>query len=174
MLVEAFALLALLSSFYWTSTVSQWAFASSLWLCFFCISGTFAMHPAVCGQIFGPGLEFVAIGLVGSSDIANNLLIGVFSSHIMELVGWSGYFVTISSLCLLVVAATLLFPMENLNKRRPRKKTREEMAALTLGRTTNNKKLGEKNSEAAATTTTAAVKDMGLQLQAVIGDGQKK
>ncbi len=76
MCAEAVVMLALIAPFYWISALNRWAFAAALWACYFCISGTFAMHPALCGRIYGPWLQFVAIGLVGSSDIVNNLLIG--------------------------------------------------------------------------------------------------
>ncbi len=87
MFVESALLASLLAPFYWLSRLCPYAFAAALCSCYFCLSGTFSMHPAICGRIFGPGLEFVAIGLVGSSDVANNLLIGQFAGFIRT---WSG------------------------------------------------------------------------------------
>lgn len=116
MLVESVIVLALSSSFYWLASVSQYGMAASLWLLNLFSTGVFSMHPAVCNKIFGPNLDSIAIGLVGSSDIVNNLLIGFLSRPLMVHVGWVGYFLCISSLSILVFVVTLVFPKESKNR----------------------------------------------------------
>ena len=39
---------------------------------------------------------------------------GLLSSTVLGSVGWSGYFVCLSSLCVLVLAVTLAFPAKNI------------------------------------------------------------
>lgn len=116
MIGESLIMMSLLASFYWTAGYSQYSFAAVLWVCYLCLSGVFAMHPAVCSQIFGPGVDYVAIGLVGSSDIANNLLIGLFSGTLLDAFGWSGYFVGISTMCIVVLVVSILFPMKRIKE----------------------------------------------------------
>lgn len=48
--------------------------------------------------------------MVGSSDIVNNLIIGIFSNKLLQSFGWSGYFIALSTLALVVLVATILFP----------------------------------------------------------------
>ena len=110
MSLEATLVFFLLSSFYWVSHMSQIAFAVNLWLCYLCLPGAFAMHPAVCSRIFGPGLDSLAIGMIGSSDVANNLLIGIFSNILLKNFGWNGYFMSVATLAILVLFVTYFFP----------------------------------------------------------------
>ena len=70
------------------------------------------MHPAICSHVFPAGLENLAIGMVGSSDVVNNLLIGALSNVLLNQFGWQGYFVSLSTLATLVFVVTLLFPCE--------------------------------------------------------------
>ncbi len=77
MALDAILLAFVLAPFHWLSLQGPYAFAAALCASYFLLSGAFSMHPAVCGRIFGPQLEFVAIGIVGSSDVVNNLLIGL-------------------------------------------------------------------------------------------------
>ncbi|XP_059080898.1 uncharacterized protein LOC131878793 [Tigriopus californicus] len=116
MLVESVIVLGLSSSFYWMASASQYGMAASLWLLNLFSTGVFSMHPAVCNKIFGPNLDSIAIGMVGSSDIVNNLLIGFLSRPLMVHLGWMGYFLCISSLSFLVFAVTLVFPKESKNR----------------------------------------------------------
>jgi len=80
MLANTTAIFILLVTFYSASSAHPYAFAGSLWTLYFCMAGVFSMHPALCGRIFGPGKDLVAIGLIGSSDIPNSLIIGTVDS----------------------------------------------------------------------------------------------
>lgn len=63
---EALILAVLLATFNMASvSLGEAAFAGILWSCYFCFSGVYAMHPAVCNRVFGPKIDFVAIGLIG-------------------------------------------------------------------------------------------------------------
>ena len=55
--------------------------------------------------------DHIAIGMVGSSDIASNLLVGGFSESLLAEVGWEGYFPCVAAAsAVTVIAATALFP----------------------------------------------------------------
>ena len=55
--------------------------------------------------------DHIAIGMVGSSDIASNLLVGGFSESLLAKVGWEGYFPCVAAAsAVTVIAATAVFP----------------------------------------------------------------
>ena len=55
--------------------------------------------------------EHIAIGMVGSSDIASNVLVGGVSDRLLGAAGWGGYFPCVAAVSsVAVVAATALFP----------------------------------------------------------------
>ena len=55
--------------------------------------------------------DHVAIGMVGSSDIASNALVGGFSESLLAKVGWEGYFPCVAAAsAVTVIAATAVFP----------------------------------------------------------------
>lgn len=83
MCLEALAVFILVATFPTMAAISPMAFAVSLWLCNLCMPGAFAMHPAVSSRTFGPHAS-VALGLIGSGDVANNILIGIFSQKVRE------------------------------------------------------------------------------------------
>ena len=87
MLIEGVLVTVLLAAFHPASRSSSYAFASILWLLYLSFCGVYAMHPAVISRTFGGnGLDSVAIGFVGSSDMVNNRkYIGVKSNAKGEL-----------------------------------------------------------------------------------------
>ena len=125
---------ALLSTFAAMSAhLGQPAFAVSLWLMYFSFTSVYAMHPAVCSRIFGSELggereerevcrkaitdssflsaEHIAIGMVGSSDIVSNVLVGGVSDRLLRAAGWAGYFPCVAAASsVAVVTATAFFP----------------------------------------------------------------
>ena len=81
------------------------------------------MHPAVCSKLFGARknmtpmerkraeeMSSLAIGMIGSSDIVNNLLIAFFSRSILDHVGYDKYFMLLSVFVLVVLVVTCFFP----------------------------------------------------------------
>ena len=60
---------------------------------------------------FIPSTDHVAIGMVGSSDIASNALVGGLSESLLAAVGWEGYFPCVAAAsAVAVTAATAVFP----------------------------------------------------------------
>lgn len=134
MLTEAALVFVLTSTFYWTSSWSSMSFALSLWLLYLCLAGFFAIHPAVCSQIFDPGpsrhvykvslnttavswdagVDVVAIGLICSGDVVNNLLIGALSPLVLRYLGWAGFFPVLSVFALTAAVLAAFFPRRSL------------------------------------------------------------
>ena len=55
--------------------------------------------------------DHIAIGMVGSSDIASNALVGGLSERLLAEVGWEGYFPCVAAASgVTVIAATAVFP----------------------------------------------------------------
>jgi ribosomal protein L12E/L44/L45/RPP1/RPP2 len=81
-----------------------------------------------------PLSEHVAIGFVGSSDIANSLLIGAFSESVIRVAGWEGYFAIVAAASAAVVlAATFAFPnLEEDNNKEEDEEEEEESGDTTL------------------------------------------
>ena len=77
---------------------------------------TFNKSTAICAAMESPqrislSTDHIAIGMVGSSDIASNLLVGGFSESLLAEVGWEGYFPCVAAAsAVTVIAATALFP----------------------------------------------------------------
>ena len=60
---------------------------------------------------FIPSTDHVAIGMVGSSDIASNALVGGLSESLLAAVGWEGYFPCVAAAsAVAVTAGTAVFP----------------------------------------------------------------
>jgi hypothetical protein len=76
MTVNVVAIFFMVATFHSASAAHPYAFAGWLWVLFFCLAGVFSMHPAVCAQVFGPGKDIFAIGIIGSSEIITSLIIG--------------------------------------------------------------------------------------------------
>ncbi len=55
---------------------------------------------------------------------------GLLSSEILRLVDWAGYFLCLSSLCLLVVIATAVFPNKNIKIQSLKEYQRERAAKV--------------------------------------------
>ena len=55
--------------------------------------------------------DHIAIGMVGSSDIVSNALVGGFSDSLLAKVGWEGYFPCVAAAsAITVISATAVFP----------------------------------------------------------------
>jgi predicted MFS family arabinose efflux permease len=76
--------------------------------------------------------EHVAIGFVGSSDIANSLLIGALSESVIRGLGWDGYFAIVAAISAVVVlAATFAFPILKEDNNKEEDVEKEEESGVT-------------------------------------------
>ena len=140
------------------------------------------MHPAVCNRIFGPKIDFVAIGLIGefmewntysleliltvsifqyipgSSDIVNNLIIGFMGDSLLDSVGWSNYFICLTPMCGVIMVATVLFPREQKERTTTIVTAAASIAAATTGESVDLE----------ATTETAAAAAAGTAITATV------
>merc|ERR1711936_1321833 len=79
------------------------AFAAFIWTIYFTFPGTYSTQPAVTTQTFGHKYGGTIYGFLFTSDIINNLLVGVFSRALLTHGGWIGFFLCLSVFGLLAL-----------------------------------------------------------------------
>jgi len=71
---------------------------------------SYSTQPAVTTQTFGHKYGGTIYGFLFTSDIINNLLVGVLSRWLLSIGGWAGFFITLSAFGAVALAVTASFP----------------------------------------------------------------
>jgi len=90
--------------------LGQVGFTVWIWAIYATFPGTYSTQPAVTTQTFGHKYGGTIYGFLFTSDIINNLLVGVLSRWLLSVGGWTGFFVTLSAFGAVALGVTALFP----------------------------------------------------------------
>ncbi|TRY78835.1 hypothetical protein TCAL_06757 [Tigriopus californicus] len=110
MTTETVGLFCLFSTLYVTSILGQVGFAIWIWLIFLTFPGTYSTQPAVTVQTFGHKYGGTIYGFLFTSDIVNNLLVGILSKSILEAWGYMGLFFILAAFAAFAFIVTCFFP----------------------------------------------------------------
>jgi len=108
--VEMVLLTALVATLSTTSLLGKVGFTVWIWAIYATFPGTYSTQPAVTTQTFGHKYGGTIYGFLFTSDIINNLLVGVLSRWLLSVGGWTGFFVTLSAFGAVALGVTALFP----------------------------------------------------------------
>merc|ERR1719184_220420 len=110
MTVETICLTLLVSTLPATTYGGKITFIIWIWAIYATFPGTYSTQPAVTTQTFGHKYGGTIYGFLFTSDIINNLLVGVLSRWLLSTGGWVGFFVTLSAFGAVALAVTASFP----------------------------------------------------------------
>jgi MFS family permease len=96
MSTETVILAVLFTTLFATTLAPKWVFAVCVWLIFLTFPGTYSTQPAVTTQMFGQKYGGAIYGFLFTSDIVNNLLVGVMSKGILAHWGYLGLFLILA------------------------------------------------------------------------------
>jgi len=108
--VEMVLLTILVSTLSTTSLLGKVGFTIWIWTIYATFPGTYSTQPAVTTQTFGHKYGGTIYGFLFTSDIINNLLVGVLSRWLLSVGGWAGFFVTLSAFGAVALVVTASFP----------------------------------------------------------------
>ena len=95
-MLETVFLTILTSTLPLTAILGKAFFPLWIWLIYFTFPGTYATQPAVTTQTFGHKYGGTIYGFLFTSDIINNLLVGVLSKAVLDAGGWVGFFLVLA------------------------------------------------------------------------------
>merc|ERR1719384_2765019 len=107
--VEMVLLTILVSTLSTTSLLGKVGFTIWIWAIYATFPGTYSTQPAVTTQTFGHKHGGTIYGFLFTSDIVNNLLVGVLSKSILNSMGWMGLFLILASFGVLACIITRFF-----------------------------------------------------------------
>lgn len=110
MTTETVGLFCLFSTLYATSILGQVGFAIWIWMIFLTFPGTYSTQPAVTVQTFGHKYGGTIYGFLFTSDIVNNLLVGILSKSILQAWGYMGLFFILAAFAAFAFVVTCFFP----------------------------------------------------------------
>merc|ERR1719447_619638 len=110
MMLETVFLTILTSTLPLTAILGKAFFPLWIWLIYFTFPGTYATQPAVTTQTFGHKYGGTIYGFLFTSDIINNLLVGVLSRWLLSVGGWAGFFLSLSAFGAVALVVTASFP----------------------------------------------------------------
>merc|ERR1719427_2140320 len=94
--VEMVLLTILVSTLSTTSVLGKVGFTIWIWAIYATFPGTYSTQPAVTTQTFGHKYGGTIYGFLFTSDIVNNLLVGVLSKLLIENGGYQGFFLVLA------------------------------------------------------------------------------
>jgi len=110
MMLETVFLTILTSTLPVTAILGKAFFPLWIWLIYFTFPGTYATQPAVTTQTFGHKYGGTIYGFLFTSDIINNLLVGVLSKAVLDAGGWVGFFLVLACFSVFAFGITCVFP----------------------------------------------------------------
>jgi len=110
MMLETVFLTILTSTLPLTAILGKAFFPLWIWLIYFTFPGTYATQPAVTTQTFGHKYGGTIYGFLFTSDIINNLLVGVLSKAVLDAGGWVGFFLVLACFSVFAFGITFVFP----------------------------------------------------------------